>query len=582
MAPPDKSGSARDIPSSEDITVPNLLRYPRGSLVLGFMAAGFALVVLSGLSALVTEIPLTAEFGLLQLLPWTYWVGLFLMGLAVFLAFRNGRNGLFVVTGALFFAVFAGTPALFEPNPPIWDAYFHLAEAQNIGLDGRLPGGVLAYSANWPGFFLTAWIVSAVTEVPPLVLLSFFPFLTSALTFIALFLFLRAFFGSTTATVGSVLGSLLNVWAQFHLSPQSVGLLLALLVLATAWRRRSPFRIAASVLFVGLVVSHPTSTILILGILIFHVAIRSVLRLRRAKGGPSREHEDRFAYSPALAYGVVWVAWLFFLAAGSSQTAETVILQEIGRILQVPEQAFNLATSRSLESVLVLAPQIRLASLASFGLIGIGALIVLSRKPEWRGLAQFMWAALVSLVLFALADILFFGGALYDRGLMLFALLTPALGVAGLAALRLRRPIRQGILVVFLLISVASASTIYSQEVFYFVSDKSAAASEFLEYVEPESVVFDGFFPVPVWLDRQSKTPYAVIGFFTVHPRALEEFGDTGAVYAVFDGTAELWYRQWRGIEMLRFYEAERSVYSSIYTNGGTTIDLISQPSSTG
>ncbi|MEE9197933.1 MAG: hypothetical protein V3U45_07290, partial [bacterium] len=282
--------------------------------------------MLSSLSTLVTEVPLTAEFGLLQLLPWTYWVGLSLMGLPVFLALRGGRSGLFVATGALFFAVLAGTPALFEPNPSIWDAYVHLAEAQNIGLNGRLPGDLLAYSANWPGFFLTVWMSSAAMGGAALELLVLFPFLTSALTFLALFVFLRSLFGPTTAAIGSLLGSLLNVWAQFHLSPQSLGLFLALLVLATVWRRKTPLRITASLLFVGLVVSHPTSTILILGILVLDVALRSALRLVRSTKRSSVEQEKGFAYSPALPYGVAWVAWLFFLAIGSSQTAETVIL----------------------------------------------------------------------------------------------------------------------------------------------------------------------------------------------------------------------------------------------------------------
>ncbi|MFQ5918530.1 MAG: hypothetical protein ACE5I4_00625 [Thermoplasmata archaeon] len=555
---------------------------PAGLLVLGFAIVGLVTVVLSGLATMITKLPLTAEFGLLQLLPPTYWVGLSMIGLSVYLALRSGRVGLFVISGVLFFAVFVGTPALFEPNPPVWDGYFHLGEALDIGLMGRLPGDPLAYSANWPGFFLTVWMLSTLTGVPAVALLGIYPFFAGALTFVALFVFLNWVFGPRTAMVGSVLGSLLNVWAQFHLSPQSIGLVLALLVLATLWRKRIPFRVAASVLFVGLVVSHPTSTILILGILIVDVVVRLGLRLRSRAAEPSREGAGRFAFNPALAYGVTWAAWLFFLAAGSSQAAETVIIAEIGRILQVPEQALNLATARSLESVLVLGPQIRLVSLASFGVVGLAALIVLSRRVASRGLAVFLWAALVSLVLFALADILFFGGSLYDRGLMLFALVTPALGVAALAAMRLRRPVRRGVLVAFLLLSVASASTIYAQEVFYFVSDRAVATSGFLERVEPGANVFDGFFPVPVWVDAESRTRYAVIGFFTVHPRALEEFDTTSAAYAVYDGTAELWYRQWRGVEVLQFYQANRAVYSLIYDNGGTTIDLIALPGPAG
>ena len=578
--PPDESPDAAN-PSPAEPVEPARQR-TRGSLILGFTAAGFAIIVLSSLTTLVTEIPTAAEFGLLELLPWTYWVGMLLMGLAVFLAIRGGRNGLFAVAGALFFAALAGTPVLFEPNPPIWDAYIHLAEAQNIGLDGRLPAGLVEYSANWPGFFLTAWMASSAIGGAPLELLSLFPFLMGGLTFLALFVFLRSFFSPATAAIGSVLGSLLNVWAQFHLSPQSVGLILAFLVLATVWRRKTPFRIAAAVLFVGLVVSHPTSTILILGVIIADVALTYLLRIRRSGVPFPGKREKGFAYSPALAYGAVWVAWLFFQAAGSAQAAETALLTEIGNILQVPEQTLNLATARSLENLFVLAPLVRLGTLASFGIIAVIGLIVLTRREKSRRIAQFFWAALGSLVLFVLADILFFGGALYDRGLMVFALLTPVLGVAGLAALRLRKPIRQAILALFLLISLAAASTVYYQEAFYFVPDRAVAVSGFLDRAEPDSLVLDGFFPAPVWLDIQSRTRYTGLGFFIVFDTHFDAFGDGTHVYAVFDDTAELWYRQWRGIDVFQFYEDNRTRHSNIYADGRATIYLIFAPNSIG
>ncbi len=558
------------------------VRTPKAGIALGFAVTGLFIVVLAARSTQISQIPATAEFGLLQLLPWSYWVGLSSMGLAVFLALRSGRIGLFVVAGTLFFAVFAGTPVLFEPNPPIWDGYMHLAEAQNIGLSGRLPEGIVAYSANWPGFFLTAWISSAAIGAAPIDMLSIFPFLTSGLTFLALFVFLRSLFTPSTAAVGSVLGSLLNVWARFHLSPQSVGLFLALLVLGTVWRRKTPFRITAAVLFVGLVVTHPTSTILILGIFVVDVALSYGPRLRRSTVTSSSEQERGFAYSPALPYGAAWLAWLFFQAVGSTQTAETAILTQMSTLLQLPEQTFNIATARSVENIFVWAPVIRLATLTTFAIISLVALILLSRTRGSRRLSQFLWAAVISLILFTLTDVLLLGGALYDRAFMLFALLTPSVGVAGIAALHLRRPIRYGILAAFLVISVVAASTVYYQEAFYFVSDKSVAVSKFLEGVESEALVLDGFFPVPVWLNIESRTRYSAIGFFVVYPRSLEEFGDGTAVYAVFDETADLWYRQWRGVDVYRFYDEDRSVYSSIYANGEATIHMIFLPNSTG
>lgn len=577
MGSPAESFSAQGPSSSEPSVEPRTRPHPKASLTLGLAAVGLVTVVLSSQSILIAHIPRTAQLGLLELLPWSYWIGLSMIGLAVFAALRGGRWGLFAATGTLFFAVFGGTPLLFEPNPPVWDAYVHLAGAQSIGLRGELPKEIVSYPANWPGFFLLASSASSVGGLDPLEMLSLLPFLTGGLTFLALFVLLRSLFDPSTAAIGSVLGSLLNVWGQFHFSPQSVGLLLALLVLAVVWRTKTSFRVASTLLFLGLVVSHPTSTILVLGILIAHVVLLHLLSLRRPTETSPREPEPRFAHSPALPFGATWVAWLFFLAIGSAQTAQTAILTQMNRILQIPEQTLNVATATSVESIFVWAPLIRLASLVIFGLIGLTGLIVLSRRPGSRGLAHFLWAALGSLIVFTLGDILLLGGALFDRAFLFFALLTPAIGVAAISGSRLRRSVRGGILALFLVISLAAASTTYYQQAFYLVSDGSAAVSEHLERVERGASVLDGLYPRPVWLDPASQQRYAMIGFFAIYPTPFGELsGD--AVHAVFDGTAELWYAQWRGIEVFRFYEEDASGYSLIYANGKATIHLIRQP----
>ncbi|NIN64660.1 MAG: hypothetical protein GTO63_08145, partial [Anaerolineae bacterium] len=246
---------------------------PKPGLILGFAVVGLVTVVLAGMSAPINGIPPTAEFGLFQLLPPTYWIGLSSMGLAMALALRDRSNGLTVVTGVLFFGVLAGTPILFEPNPRFWDAYFHLGSAQTIGSSGHLPSGLDQYSRNWPGFFLVVLFLSKTGSIAPLQMLALIPFLMGGLTFLALFLFLRSLLPPSLAAFGSVLGSLFSVWSQFHLSPQSVGLFLALLVLAMVWQRSVPLRAAGAILLVGLVVTHPTTTILLLAVLLVHAVI---------------------------------------------------------------------------------------------------------------------------------------------------------------------------------------------------------------------------------------------------------------------------------------------------------------------
>ncbi len=544
-------------------------------LPLGFAIVGLLTIVSAGMNTRINEIPPSVEFGLLQLLPLSYWLGLSLMGLGMVLALRCKSQALIAVTGTLFFAMFAGTPVLFEPNPPVWGGYTHLSTAQDIGRFARLPTAPELYSTNWPGLFLVAWFLSVVGAVAPLQMLGMFPFVTGGLTFLALFVLLRWMFPEPVAGAGSILGSLLNVWAQFHLSPQSLGLVLALLVLATVWRRRIAGRTASALLFVGLVVSHPTSTLLLLSMFILHVALTHGGLLRRTVATHISTRDDRFAHNPALSFVTVWLGWLFFQAVGSAQVAETTILARIGTILQVPEQTINIATARSVENIFIWAPLIRLASLLIYAVIGILALVLLSRTTKSRRLARFLWAALIGLVLIGVMDILLFQGLFYDRSFMLFAVLAPSICLTGIGTWKVRRQISHGILALLLVAGVAAASTTYYQETFYFVSDESVAVSEFLERAEPGSLVLDGLFPTPVWLNAEDRAPRTDLGFYTVYPSAFEEFRGGATVYAVFDPTAELWYRQWRGMEIYQFYETDRTLYSLIYANGRATIFLI-------
>ncbi len=160
---------------------------------------------------------------------------------------------------------------------------------------------------------------------------------------------------------------------------------------------------------------------------------------------------------------------------------------------------------------------------------------------------------------------------------MLFAVLMPAISLAGIGTRALRNRARYGILAVLVVTSLAAASTAHYQGVFYFVSDESVAVSGFLERAESGSLVLDGFFPVPVWLDPDNRTPWTRLVFQEIYPNDLEEVsGDI--VYAVTDPTAELWYRQWRGVEIYRFYEGRLPDYSLIYTNGQADIFLIRSP----
>ena len=543
----------------------------RPELVLAYAIAGLSIILVSGLTTRVYHVPLTAQFGLFELLPVTYWLGLVLVAASVGLALWRASDGLVAITGALLLAILAGTPVLFEPTPRYWDSYMHFSEAQGLGVPG-FSRTASSYAANWPGAFLTILTLAHAAGTSALEFLGWFPFLAGGLTFLAIFEFLRATFERRMARLASVPTALFAVWAQFHVSPQAMGFVLFLLILATVRRRETKWRLVSAVLFLGLVVSHPTSAILLLTILGTYAVLSLITRFHLSASRTEVRRNARSAQRIAITFATVWLSWLFFLAIGSSEVAQVAVLTRMHAILGIAEQTLNLATQRTQENVLTWAPLIRTASLGVYGLVGLVSLVALFRDRGSRDRVRFLVAALVAPVLVGLADILAFRGQFYDRSILLFATIVPALCLTGLHGIRLPKVARTGLVVVLVAASVATASTAYYLEAFNLVPVEAIAASDFVFGFPSGSIVVDGMVPAPVWLDPATRPAITRLTFPQIYPGALEALPPGDSVYVVYDPTAELWYRQWRGSDAYEFYAAAKANYSLIYDNGWTEV----------
>ncbi len=568
QAPPDPDSVAPGDSREATARAEPHRRTDKTGLTLGFALAGVLVILYSAQVSPVFDIPTTAQFGLLQVLPRTYWMGMGLLAVSLALAARSERDLLFVIAGAVLIGMFAATPGLFEPNPPVWDSYLHYASAQDIVRLGRIPTAPDAYAANWPGFFLVTAFTSFMGGLPPFGFLALFPLFSGLFTFVALFLFLRSFFPAEIVRPASILTSIINVWAQYHVSPQGIGLGLALLVLATAWDKRVPLRVANALLFVGLLVSHATSTIFLLAF--FGVdALLALFTSRRATSTTKEPSPFALKFNPFLIYGAVWLSWLFFVASGSAQVTKTMIVSQIGNILNIGESTANIVAARSVQNIYIWPPRIRLGALGIFGLAAVFGLLTLFRKRELRPQSRFLLAAIAGLGVLGASDILIFQGLFYDRALMFFAVLAPATCLWGVRTLHLRPSLRRAVFVVLLVGAIAGAATTYYQEPFYFVTNQSVAVSNFLSTHADRLHVFDGIFPEPIWLLDKQPLPWDEIPFYSQYPAPLNVLaGHTEAAFAVYDQTAKLWYVQGHGIEIYQFYEAQQANFSLVYDNG--------------
>jgi hypothetical protein len=544
----------------------------RSGIVLAYAFLGLTIVLLSGLTTKVYRVPLTAQLGLFELLPPSYWLGLALIAASIAIAVWRESDGLVALCGTILLATLAGTPTLFEPTPRYWDTYMHFAEAQNFGLTGHLTTDPFVYSTNWPGGFLVLWTLANLGGIPAMDFLLWYPFLTGGITFLAIFEFLRSMFSRTIARQAAVPTALFAVWAQFHVSPQSLGFVLFLLILATCQRRETRWRVVASIFFVGLVVSHPTSAILLLSLLAIYAVLSSVRRLRAPAPREESRRDVRFSQRLAITFAILWLSWLFFLAIGSAEAARVAVLTRMDNLLAIPDTALNLATARTRENFLPVAPRIRLASVGTYGIFGMIALAALFRDRGSRNEFRFILSALIAAGGVGFADIVGFGGQFYDRCLLLAAMVLPALCFAGFSRIRIPKAVRTGILAVLVGASVATASTAYYLEAFNLVPAESVAAADFINRLPPGSTVMDGKIPQSVWVDPSERPLIVRYQFAQAYPGPLRGLGANGTVYAAYDPAAEIWLRQWYGTEIYLLYAEARQNYSLIYDNGWTEI----------
>ena len=574
MQPPEDRPTNRSAPGEPEAAAQRPPPETKAGLVLGFAAAGILLVVYASATRPVLQISLDAQFGLLQELPLPYWLGLGLLALSVLLAARGRSDLVFLIAGAAFLGILAGSAALIEPNAPVWDSYIHYASAETIVRTGRNPTDPSQYAANWPGVFLVVAFTHLIGGLAPLPLIRLFPVFSGTFTFLTLFVFLRAWFPARVIRPASMLTAVLNVWAQYHVSPQGIGLSLALLVLATAWDRRVPVRVANAALILGLVLCHATSTFFLLGILGLDMLIAQFYP-RRTGTGANRVTAFGKGASPFLAYATVWLGWLFFVAQGAAATAKTAVTSQIGKILQVGAATANVVAARSVENIYVWPPRLRLAALGVVGLVSLVALVVLLRQQRTRSRGRFFMAAFLALGILGLSDILFFGGQIYDRAFMFFAVLAPPLCLLGLHELRVRPAVWRAAIVGLLVVSMAAAATSNYQEAFYFVPDQSLAVSQFVSTHGSDLLILDGMFPEPVQLLTHQADPWTDLPFYTIYPTSLISYASSGPGIAVFDQSARLWYVQGHGINIYHYYEAQKAQFSVIYDNGYAQIYLL-------
>lgn len=121
-------------------------------VILGAIGTAAALLAVSGLSQV--RLPITSDYGLVAVLPPSFWWGLMALHLVFVLALavRKPEPLLMALLVALLVVLLYATPALIDPVPRLEVSWRHLGIADELARARGVDPTIDAYF-NWPGFF---------------------------------------------------------------------------------------------------------------------------------------------------------------------------------------------------------------------------------------------------------------------------------------------------------------------------------------------------------------------------------------------------------------------------------------------
>lgn len=531
---------------------------------------GFAVVVASSLGHQVQEIPTSAPFGLLGMLPIGYWAGLAIMLMSLALGLRDGNETLFFTQTALLFLSLWGAPSFFESYPSTWDSYMHYYSSVEIARSGAVPlDPNFAYAFNYPGFFVLSASYTLLGEPPALAFIRFYPLFAALVTIAAIYLFVRTYVPGTDYRLAFVIAAFANVWLQFNFSPQSLGLAAGLLVFVCLEREGLEWRLAAIGLFVFIVVAHPTTLVFVLGAVALKEIVGRFYRFVIARHRPIRWDRPW----PIGAFILIWVAWLITGASSFSSNLAVFIWERLQYLGYVGEQVANQWQMRaSPENILgPLYPQMRTAAVGLFIVATLVSLIIYLyvRKRSPAVFPKNILALFLLPFFIVPLDALFFNGQLYDRGILYLVLVAPIIFVPMFIG-RAKPRLKVVLTAVALVVVVMAASTVFYQESLYISNDQSIAASTYMAEEVPPTYVVGGYYPYDVWSLEPEE--YSRLKFNTAWGSNGESIANLTTYYGsgsyLFDETTELWYRQWGVRFMYDYYVDQAADYYRVYDNG--------------
>jgi hypothetical protein len=546
-------------------------------------AVGFAIGAFSLSRLAINSVSLNLELGLIQVLPPVFWVGFAMCLTAAVRAMNRGSEGAFLATSCLLFVLIWSIPVFALENPYYGDAYIHSLGAQSIielghiPLPNDLPALDLTYARNMPGYFMTLASLVMVSGFDWWPVMKFYPILSSAITFVGAAVFLRRVAGAKYrfALVLIVLG---DVYFQFHVSPQSFGFFIALLIFLTMEHHEDGrWRILSVLLFSGLVISHPTSTFIVLAV----VGLALILGLLGRKHNNNLQLIDP---ATAAVFFLAFVGWLFLSSVRYSVLFVTNVAERVVDIYTLFDVVGG-KFSQNVSGVFVMAPRIRLIVLLTFAFLCLVyfARAGLLRLSTYTGDKARLVPYLAAPVLLTAADLTvgFVWTTLRDRFFLFFLIIASVIAVglvqkekpeieavtslkettrslAPIGNVRWRQIAAAGLVCLALL----NVPTVFYSSIEHVVSDQTVEASKFVDTaIGANTELLGGDFVPGIHTPSLTKTEQSQT-FAQIYP---QKSFSSPPYLLVLDHYDKLWYTATGSATKYRLYQELAVSQNRIY-----------------
>jgi hypothetical protein len=402
-APPEVFQESR--PFYETIQTRDLL------LLVGCSAAAVSLLFITTATLRITDF--TADsLAYARQLPPTYWGGLgatlalVATGTLVKTRLRTGVE----VFSLLLLAVYViGLPSFVYENPRVLDSYQHAGNSLGLLNNGGWFDAPIWYMRQFPGAYAFFAQLVSVAGIDPFALMKYYAMGLSWIIALSIYVIVRGHSQNYAAAASALF--LGGIWFQLHLSPQSLALVLYMGIIFSLLRsivdkpRRRLWTIISTAAVPALVVSHPTTPLVLIAGLVVFVVFVPILASQAAKARLLGNLSGAGAFLAGIS---VWTfAWWLTIASEAR-----------GLLENISQRALSLGLSHLAEEVPVLANPspsyyvtVTLEQAVSLTVWVLGAcLLVFFRRFRGRDFLQasliIAGVSTIPLALFAKTDVL--------------------------------------------------------------------------------------------------------------------------------------------------------------------------------